>query len=324
VTRARAGSASRFGGPSQLCGVSVDLDELPHYFELHGLVAPPPGAAARTLVYDVALGRIDAFARALDLPLTLFAVGEDLRRTESAARLRVLAECGHAIENHSLEHRYDLTRLGRAEITRQIAGGAQAIEQAMGRRPTGFRAPGYTITDEVFDVLGELEVRFDSSVFPCPAYYGAKAAVLAAQRLLGRRSAAILDTPRVLGAPTRPYRPGRPYHRPGARGLVELPIQVTPGWRLPFIGTSLALAGPVLARSLARQCSKERFVNLELHGLDFIDLRDAPDLRALAKHQPELRRPVEERLLAIEEAVRLLRAEGFGFVRLVEAAARVS
>ena len=70
-------------------------------------------------------------------------------------------------------------RLGRAEIRRQIEEGARAIERATGERPVGFRAPGYTITDEVFDVLAELGVAYDSSVFPCPAYWAAKAAAIA-------------------------------------------------------------------------------------------------------------------------------------------------
>lgn len=310
-------------GPSKLCGVSIDLDELPHYFELHGLAVPPPSSATRTLVYDAGLRRIAAFARALDVPLTLFAVGEDLLRPESAAALRALSDRGHAVENHSLDHRYDLTRLPRAELTRQIEASSQVIERAVGRRPTGFRAPGYTMTDQAFDVLEDLEVRFDSSVFPCPAYYGAKAAVMGAQRLLGRRSAAIVGAPQVLRAPTRPYRPGRPYWRPGRRNLIELPIQVTPGWRWPLIGTTLALAGPDRARALARQCAAETFVGLELHGIDFIDAEDSPELGVLAKHQVELRRSVDERLLAIAEAVRLFRAEGFAFVRLDEAARRV-
>jgi hypothetical protein len=298
----------------------VDLDELPNYFNIHGLAGPPSGAAAAHLVYGVGLGRLDRFARALGVPVTLFAIGEDLSDPANAAALRGFAERGHAIENHSLEHRYDLTRLSRAEIVRQIVGGAQAIGHAVGRRPTGFRAPGYTITDQVFDVLEELEVRFDSSVFPCPAYYGAKAVVMGVQRLCGRRSASIVGAPQVLHAPTHPYRPGRPYHRPGGRSLVELPVQVTPGWRWPLIGTSLGLAGPVLARSLARACAEGSFVSLELHGIDFVDVSDAPELGALARHQVELRRRVEDRMLAVAEAVRVLRSSGFAFVRLDEAA----
>lgn len=304
----------------RLAAISVDLDDIPSYFRIHGLAPPEPGSPAETAVYDAGLPRIDAFARALDVPLTLFAIGADLGRDASASVLRDLAERGHAIENHSLDHRYDLVRLGRAEIERQIAGGAEAIARATGLRPSGFRAPGYTITDEVLDVLEALGVAWDSSVFPCPAYYGAKALVLGAQRLRGRVSASILDTPRVLAAPTRPYRPGRPYDRRGDRPLVELPIQVTPGLRLPVIGTSIGLAGPAGARLLARACAAEPFVNVELHGIDFVSSADALDLEVLAAHQPELTRDVERRILAVAELVRELRAHDFSFVRLDEAA----
>ena len=42
----------------RLCAVSVDLDEIPNYFAIHGLEAEP--AAASTAVYDVALDRLEA------------------------------------------------------------------------------------------------------------------------------------------------------------------------------------------------------------------------------------------------------------------------
>jgi peptidoglycan/xylan/chitin deacetylase (PgdA/CDA1 family) len=308
----------------RLAALSVDLDEIPSYFAIHGLAEPSASSPSASAVYDAGLGRLDAFARAVDVPLTLFAIGRDLARPENAEALRAFADRGHAVENHSLDHRYDLVRLAPAEITRQVQGGADAVERATGRRPTGFRAPGYTMTDEVFDALEQLGVAWDSSVFPCPAYYGAKALVLGAQRVRGRVSASILDTPRVLTAPTRPYRPGRPYTRRGDRRVVELPIQVTPGLRLPVIGTSLGLAGPAGARALGRRCASEPLVNVELHGLDFVDASDAPGLDVLAKHQPELRRHVDRRILAVAELVRELRANGYAFVRLDEAARSVA
>src|SRR5262245_16623881 len=95
------------------CAVSIDIDEISNYFDIHGLPRPPDlGAAA----YDIAMPRAAAFADAHKLPLTLFAVGEDLEREESARLLAVLANKGHAVENHSYGHRYDLTRLGYDEI----------------------------------------------------------------------------------------------------------------------------------------------------------------------------------------------------------------
>ena len=135
----------------RLASDSVDLDEIPNSFEIHGL-GPPEGPAA-SLVYDVALARLRALADAGEFPLTLFTIGSDMARAEARDGLRQAASEDHEIANHSLDHRYDLVRLGRDEIARQIGEGARAIEQATGEKPVGFRAPGYTISDEVFDVL---------------------------------------------------------------------------------------------------------------------------------------------------------------------------
>lgn len=303
----------------RLCSVSVDIDEVHHYFAIHGLPVPQ-GAAA--LAYDVALPRLGAWAEARGIPLTFFAVGEDLGRAESAATLAALAKRGHAVESHSLSHRYDLTRLPREEITREVEEGARAIERVTGRRPAGFRAPGYTVSDALFDALDDAGVAFDSSVFPCPPYYLAKAAAMARMRLMGRVSRSILDTPRVLAAPRRPYRPGRRWHQRGARRFVELPIQITPGLRLPFIGGAVTMAGERGARWLASAVAREPFVNLELHAMDFLDVTDG--LGDLAPHQPELRVPLPRRTAALDAALDVLSREGFAFVTLEEAARAVA
>jgi peptidoglycan-N-acetylglucosamine deacetylase len=293
----------------RLAGVSVDLDEMPNYFGIHGLSVPE--GRARTLCYDVAIDRLGELAADLGVPLTLFAVGSDLARSEAAAKLATARAAGCEIGNHTLDHRYDLVRLGRAEIRRQIAEGADAIERATGERPVGFRAPGYTITDEVFEVLGELGVGYDASVFPCPAYYGAKATAIGLYSLLGRTSRSIVDSPVVLAAPTRPYRVGRPYHTRG-QGLVELPVQVTRALRLPFIGTYVTLWGPEVGRYLAKACVGEPFVNLELHGIDVLDASDGLD--ALRDSQPGVRVPVGTKFDAIRAAVGALREAGYEFV----------
>lgn len=297
----------------KLASVSVDLDEIPNYFHIHGLAA---GAGPQ--VYDVAMGRLRDLAASVGMPLTLFAIGEDLARPEAARALRDAADAGHEIANHSLNHRYDLVKLGRGEIRRQIEEGATAIETAVGTRPVGFRAPGYTITDEVFDVLSELGVAYDASVFPCPAYWAAKTAAIGAYALRGRKSRSVVDTPRVLTAPTQPYRVGRPYTKRG-EGLLEIPVQVTRGLRLPFIGTSVTLAGPAKARLLARMCVGDPVVNLELHGIDVLDAGDGLD--ALRPHQPDVRIAHARKMEAIAGACEVLKRAGYTFVTMREIAA---
>jgi hypothetical protein len=102
--------------------------------------------------------------------------------------------------------------------------------------------------------------------------------------------------------------------------LWEIPIQVTRRSRLPFIGTALTLAGPLGARMLTRGVVGETFVNLELHGLDALDVGDG--LAELASQQRDLRIPWARKLDALDAAVTTLQAAGYGFARLDELAAR--
>jgi peptidoglycan-N-acetylglucosamine deacetylase len=301
----------------RLCAISVDLDEIPNYYAIHGLEPEASRGRGLTAVYDVAVGRLLDLAEEERVPLTLFAIGSDLARTENAETLRAAHLRGHEIANHTLDHRYDLTRLGRDEMAHQIEGGIAAIAHAVGEAPVGFRAPGYTITDEVFALLQELGVKYDSSVFPCPAYWALKATAIGVYKARGRTSRSIVDTPSVLRAPTRPYFVGKPYWKRGT-GLLEMPVQVTPKLRLQFIGTTVTMAGPTGARKLTEMCVGEPLVNLELHGIDVLDERD--DLDALAPHQIDVRIARERKLAALRTVIAVLRDHGYSFVTMRDAA----
>ncbi len=300
---------------ARLCAVSVDLDEIDQYRGLHGL---PPRESGAHGVYDVALERIGDFARQLDIPLTLFAVGKDLERPRSAAQLAQLHDRGHRIENHSYTHRYDLFRLPVQQIEEEVVRGQAAIEQLCGRRPVGFRAPGYALSSELLGVLEGQGLSFDSSVFPCPSYYLAKIAALGWLKLRGRASRAMVGSPRVMVAPRTPYRPATAWFRRGGAALLELPISVTRRLRLPFIGTSVTLLGPRGARLLARGCVDSDLVNLELHGIDFLDAEDGLD--DLVAHQHDVRYPRARKLAALGAAIDELRSCGCRFVTLAQAA----
>ena len=83
-----------------------------------------------------------------------------------------------------------------------------------------------------------------------------------------------------------------PHHR---RSVLEMPITVLPGIRFPLIGTTLALMGLngyKVARPLLKQA---KFLNLEFHGIDLIDLKsDGIDETLLA--QRDLRIGLESKL----------------------------
>lgn len=286
------------------------------YGAIHGATDAGSPSPADDPIYRHAIPRFRALLDAKRIRATFFVVARDLADPAYARTIRALAEDGHEIANHSLDHPYDLVRLGRDAMTEQVERGAGAIEEAVGRRPAGFRAPGYTVTDELFDVLAACGVRYDASVFPCPAYYAAKVGALALLSAAGRRSASILGSPAVLAAPVEPYRAGRPYTTRG-HGLLEIPVGVTVGARLPFLGTALVLAGPRGARAIAAGMRGRRFASLELHGIDLSDAR-ADGLGALADRQLDLRVGLARKTAALEAALDRLVADGRRFGRLDE------
>lgn len=299
-----------------LAALSIDLDEIPCYAAIHGLAAPAGDAA--WAVYRRALPRIEAWLAEIDARATFFAIGADLADPVAAAAIARLHRAGHEIGNHSFSHRYDFSLGTRDAIHEDVVRARDAIAAITGNAPRGFRAPGYNVVDTVFDVLEALGVTYDSSVFPCPAYYAARAVSLAWIAARGRRSVSLRGDPNVLRAPADPYRIGRPYWRAGA-GIVELPIGVTHAARLPFLGTSVALAGKRGGAWLTRGMVGRPFVNFELHGIDFADANEDA-IGFLRAHQPDLRRPLAEKRDALRSAVDTLRDAGYVFVTLAEAA----
>ncbi len=306
----------------RLAAISVDLDEVPCYTAIHGITAPDrQGEGA---IYGRALPRlVDLFEREA-IPATFFVIGRDLESEGNRSRVADLARRGFELANHSYHHHYDLTRRPAEEIREEIVRCAEAIENASGVAPLGFRAPGYTVTDTIFDVLEELGALYDSSVFPCPPYQFAKALAIMWIALRRRKSHSISDDARVLTAPAQPYSTGRPYWRHGT-GLLEMPIGVTSWWsgRLPYIGTTLCLAGERRARWLTRRMGGQRFVNLELHGIDAADAQE-DGLEFLAPHQPDLRKDASYKLRSLSAAIATLREEGYRFVTLEQAAKAIS
>lgn len=303
----------------RLAAVSIDLDEVPRYTAIHGLQSP--SGPASHAVYERCVPRFRSWLDEESIPATFFAIGEDLERQANRETIAMLHAAGHEIGNHSYRHHYELSRWSADEMRDDVERAAAIIEQACGRRPVGFRAPGYTVSDALLGVLAEQGLAYDSSVFPCPSYYTAKAVALTMIRLRGRRSASILDTAAVWQAPREPYRIGRPYWRRG-RGLLELPIGVTP-WQLPYIGSSLVLGGARFAARLSKQMIGRELINLELHGFDLAD-RSEDGLDSLATHRADLRRGAAEKLDALRAAIGVLRNAGYELVTLEEAARRFS
>jgi hypothetical protein len=306
----------------RLASVSVDLDGLENYHDIHGL----PARARGTEIYERAVPRFCALFGELGIRATFFAIGRDLEIPENAAALRRARDAGHEVGNHTYNHRYDFVRLGEAELEAEVRQGEEAIRAAVGEGCVGFRAPGYNIDERVLAACRRQGYRYDSSVFPSYPYYLAKAAVMAALRTMGRPSRATLGGPKVLFSPTRPYipHPGDYRRQVGdgdGEGLVELPIAVIPGLRFPFIGTWICLWSDRLLDIAYRFVRRSSFVNLELHGIELLGLEE-DGLDPALRRQPDLRVPLAEKRRKLARVIERLRSD-YELLPLAEAAARI-
>jgi peptidoglycan-N-acetylglucosamine deacetylase len=303
-----------------LASLSIDLDALEHYHRIHGLPDPAPGPDP---VYGKAVARFGELCERLRVKGTVFCVGRNLDDLEAAAAVRSVSEAGHEIANHSLSHDYALSARPAEEIAAELRGGADAVARVTGRRPVGFRAPGYALSSALVRALATDGYRYDSSAFPALPYYLGKAAVMAILALRRQPSRAVLDRPRVLLAPRAPYHPraDEPY-APGtsldALPILELPV-TTGVFGFPIIGTFVSTLPSWALRVLAMGTGQLPLFNLELHGVDLLDASDVSS--ALAARQRDLGLSAAKKMQRIDGFVR--RLSDREWVTLAEAAERL-
>jgi hypothetical protein len=282
-----------------VAAVSIDLDGIDCYYRIHGLGDAP--VELRDVVMARGLPRAAALFARRGLHVTWFVIGDDVVRGTNAARLAELVKGGDELGNHSQSHHYDLARRSPREIADEISACDSVLREVIRGPVRGFRAPGYDVSPVVLDVLARLGYRYDSSIFPAPGYYVAKAAVMGVMALLGRPSGAVLTNPRALVAPAEPYRPAMtaPWRR-GQAPLVELPIAVTPWTRLHAIGTSLLTWPAGVTERMLSWMRSRRVFNFELHGIDFVDAEMDGIPGELVDRQPDLRVPVAAKLARLD------------------------
>jgi hypothetical protein len=313
--------------PRRVCSVSVDLDPLSCYYRIHALGKTPPPELADVILRRAVPRFLDVFARNR-VRATFFVVASELDApgaSGKAARalVRDMLAAGHEVASHSYEHAYDMARWPASRAHHEIGRAHAVLTDAMGAPPAGFRAPGYDLSAAMLDALAAHGYLYDSSIFPAPGYYAAKAVVMAGLALAGRASGAVMIDPCSQLAPCDPYRPStRAPWRRGQSPLVELPIAVTPGLRVPAIGTSLLLAPTAVRSRLIDSMRKRAFFNFELHGIDLVDAdRDGIPAEVVAR-QPDLRVSLAGKQRAFEATLGRLTLD-YRFEPLVEVAQRV-
>ena len=274
--------------------VNVDIDSLNLYYGIHGM---DPSAASEAS-WDTGIPRFMELFDSLGLRATFFVVASDLERPVPRQRIKELVSAGHEIASHTWSHPYNLIHQSEDAIAEEIRRSEDLLSDVRGSRIVGFRAPGYNISETVLDILAERGYAYDSSMFPCPPYYLARALVIGQMKLRGRESQSIVGDWK---APFTSRNPSVLRTRSGGT-IVEYPMCVLPGIRFPVIGTSITMLGTAGVRFLKPFLTPLSFVNLEFHAVDLLDSSDAVGDR-LPQVQSDLRVPYLSKRMLFQDVL---------------------
>ncbi len=297
--------------------ISIDLD---NYAEYASLIDPkrPRGPS----FYPDALPRLLDLLDRHRLRATFFVIGRDAARPEHRGLLQQALSAGHELANHSFSHPYNFRALSPETRAGEIDRAGEAIAQATGRAPVGFRTPSCDVDGITLGLLEERGYAYDASVFPSPLMwvfrlYG---------RAVVRRGDYQLGEVRMALAPGEPYFPSRRCIHQGATvpsedrfDLPELPLSVATPLRIPFYSTLLRRGGAGLFRRLVGHHGRRaRRLHALFHLVEAADLRGSP-LEAAFRRSPGLALPLEARLRFLDGAFAAL-AEAGESVTLAEVA----
>ncbi len=227
-----------------LATLSLDLDNEWAYLKTRG----DDTWAALPSYLDRAVGHGLAVFTDLGVRATWFIVGQDAELPQHHDALRSLVAAGHEVGNHSFHHEPWINAATLDQLAGEFDRTEAAIESATGVRPEGFRGPGYAMSPTLLTVLAARHYRYDASSLPTVVGPLARAYYFRRSRLDERQRA---ERAALFGSWHDAARPLKPYRwRTPSGPLLELPVTVLPGARVPFhisYVLYLAMRSPTLA-----------------------------------------------------------------------------
>lgn len=263
-----------------IASLSLDLDNKWSYMKTHG---NKDWEKLPTYLPRV-VPRILQTLRDHKLKITFFIVGQDASIEENMPVLRQIADDGHELGNHSFMHEPWLHLYEPEQLRQDLQKAHDAIEHATGTAPTGFRGPGFSISNDVLGTVKKMGYRFDATTFPNVLnpvgrwYFFWKSDLTAEEK---RQRSGLFGTMKDALNPIKPYR-----WKLDEGELVEIPVTTMPLFRIP-IHYSYVLYLATYSRAIARfyyrlslgLCRLLRVQpSLLLHPLDFMGNDDDQEL----------------------------------------------
>jgi peptidoglycan/xylan/chitin deacetylase (PgdA/CDA1 family) len=216
-------------GNKPMASISLDLDNQWSYMKIHG----DDGWDKYPSYFDIFVPYVLDVLDELDLKITFFIVGKDTESEENRRYLSMITARGHEVGNHSYHHESWLQTYSYEQVKTEIIKAEEVIFEATGQRPTGFRGPGFSWSQDLLEVLSERGYLYDASTLPtwigplARRYYFSKSDLSDGEKKARKE---------LFGTFRDVFRPNKPYeHRlKSGRRLLEIPVTVMPVLRLPF------------------------------------------------------------------------------------------
>jgi polysaccharide deacetylase family protein (PEP-CTERM system associated) len=151
--------------------LSFDIEDWFHIVEVASLADPAQWPNRESLVERYTEWIVQAVTEA-GVRCTFFVLGWIAERYPHLVQLMV--QHGHEVASHSYWHRV-VYELSEDEFREDMQQSIDVIENASGTKVLGFRAPSFSITpgcEWAFDVLHDLGLKYDASLFPTQREYG--------------------------------------------------------------------------------------------------------------------------------------------------------
>lgn len=285
--------------------LSLDLDNQWSYMKTHGDAGWEAFPSYLDAVVDNVLPRLEKHG----LTITVFVVGQDAALPKNHRALRAIADAGHEIGNHSFHHEPWLHEQTREAVARELGDADDAITDATGKRPRGFRGPGFSLGPDILRVLVERGYLYDCSTFPtflgplARLYYFSQSSGLSDEEKHKRRN--------LFGNLSDGLRPIDPYlWDVDGRSLLEIPVTTMPVARAPihmsYLLYLMAVSEPLAKAYLHTTVMACKAAGVEpsflLHPLDFVSGDVVPALAFF----PGMNLPTARKLAWFDSAIELI------------------
>ena len=264
-----------------LASVSLDLDDKWSYMKVHGDPGWETFPSYLDIVLPVTLDVLDK----LDIKITFFIVGQDAAIEKNHAVLKMIADRGHEIANHSFHHESWLKTYSKEKIEDEIRIAEEAILTATGKRTNMFRGPGFSWSNDLLEVLEKRNYIFDASLLPTyisplmRRYYFWKSK-LSKEEKESRKE--------LFGSFKESFYPLKPYTwtLPNKKNLMEIPVTTMPVFKIPFHQSYLIYISNI-SKGLMKTYLRFSILMCKitgtppsylLHPLDLLGSDDVPEL----------------------------------------------